>query len=407
MSLTSQTQATIIILASGKGIRAGGNVPKQYRAIAGKSVLEFSLKTAIEHADIERVLLVVNVEDKDLWQPIIDKYKNKIQIIYGGVTRQISVANALKTLAEIGAAESTITLVHDAARPFISHALISRAIGSAKIHAASIPVLPVIDTIKQVDEQGIVITTLSRNDLRNVQTPQAFEFGILLKAHRAAKTAKSQEFTDSINFTDDASIVEWAGHKVHSFEGEQSAFKITTESDFQYAGYYILNQKKYATRVATGYDVHAFGEGDHVWLGGLKIPHNRSLIGHSDADPVLHALTDAILGTIGQGDIGSHFPPSDPQWRGAESHIFLKHAVDLLKACNGRLIHLDTTIVCETPKIGIYREAMRETIAQICQVALNRVSVKATTSERLGFTGRGEGIAAFATVTVELPDEGA
>jgi 2-C-methyl-D-erythritol 4-phosphate cytidylyltransferase / 2-C-methyl-D-erythritol 2,4-cyclodiphosphate synthase len=402
----SHQKAIMIILASGKGARAGGNVPKQYRTIAGKPVLSYSLKAFAEHFGIERIILVVNKQDESFWKPIINGAGDKIQVVYGGATRQISVANALEALSGVGTAANTITLVHDAARPFISDALISRAIDSAKIHAASIPVLPVIDTIKQVDEQGIVITTLSRNDLRNIQTPQAFEFGILLKAYRAAKTAKSQEFTDGANFTDDASIVEWAGHNVYSFEGEQSAFKITTESDFQYAGYYILNQKKYATRVATGYDVHAFGEGDHVWLGGLKIPHNRSLIGHSDADPVLHALTDAILGTIGQGDIGSHFPPSDPQWRGAASHIFLKHAVDLLKSQTGRLIHLDSTIVCETPKIGVHREAMRETIATICQVSLNRVSVKATTSERLGFTGRGEGIAAFATVTVELPDEG-
>jgi 2-C-methyl-D-erythritol 4-phosphate cytidylyltransferase / 2-C-methyl-D-erythritol 2,4-cyclodiphosphate synthase len=400
MSLTSQTQATIIILASGKGVRAGGDLPKQYRALAGKSVLEFSLETAIEHADISRVFLVVNQNDELFWRPIIAKYDHKIQIVYGGATRQISVANALEALADLPTAPDAITLVHDAARPFISAALITRAIESAKHHGASIPVLLVSDTIKQVNEHGVVTTTLKRDDLRNIQTPQAFKFCILLEAHRAAKTTTSQEFTD------DSSIVEWFGGKVHSFEGEPSAFKITTEADFTIAEAHVLTQSKHETRVATGYDVHAFGEGDHVWLGGLKIPHNRSLIGHSDADPVLHALTDAILGTIGQGDIGSHFPPSDPQWRGAASHIFLHHAVSLLHEQQGRLVHLDATIVCETPKIGIHREAMREKIAHICQVALNRVSVKATTSERLGFTGRGEGMAAFATVTVELPNEG-
>jgi 2-C-methyl-D-erythritol 4-phosphate cytidylyltransferase / 2-C-methyl-D-erythritol 2,4-cyclodiphosphate synthase len=400
MSLTSQTQATIIILASGKGVRAGGDLPKQYRALAGKPVLEFSLKTAIEHADISRIFLVVNQNDELFWRPIIAKYDHKIQIVYGGATRQISVANALEALSDLPTAPDAITLVHDAARPFISAALITRAIESAKHHGASIPVLLVTDTIKQVNKHGVVITTLKRDDLRNIQTPQAFKFGILLEAHRAAKTTTSQEFTD------DSSIVEWFGRKVHSFEGEPSAFKITTEADFTIAEAHLLTQTKQETRVATGYDVHAFGEGDHVWLGGLKIPHNRSLIGHSDADPVLHALTDAILGTIGQGDIGSHFPPSDPQWRGTASHIFLHHAVGLLHEQQGRLVHLDATIVCETPKIGIHREAMREKIAHICQVALNRVSIKATTSERLGFTGRGEGIAAFATVTVELPNEG-
>jgi 2-C-methyl-D-erythritol 4-phosphate cytidylyltransferase / 2-C-methyl-D-erythritol 2,4-cyclodiphosphate synthase len=410
----SHQKAIMIILASGKGARAGGNVPKQYRTIAGKPVLSYSLKAVAEHTGIERIILVVNKQDESFWKPIINGAGDKIQVVYGGATRQISVANALEALSTADTAPNTITLVHDAARPFISDALVSRAIQSAIQYNASIPVLPITDTIKQVDGDRAVITTLKRDDLRNVQTPQAFHFGVLLEAHRAAQTITAQEFTDDASlftgdaslFTDDASIVEWAGHKVYSFEGEQSAFKITTEADFQHAKDYVLNQAQLSTRVATGYDVHAFGEGDHVWLGGLKIPHNRSLIGHSDADPVLHALTDAILGTIGDGDIGSHFPPSDPQWKGAASYIFLQHAVGLLHLRKGRLVHLDTTIVCEAPKIGLHRDAMRESIAQICQVNLSRVSVKATTSERLGFTGRGEGIAAFATVTVMLPDEG-
>ena len=396
-------KAVLILLASGRGTRAGGDVPKQYQLVGGKSVLEYSLETALKHPDIGKIILVINQHDEHFWQPIIEQYKNKIYIVYGGTERCLSVLNALKALESLNTQPDKTVLIHDSARPFISSVLIRRAILAAKQHCAAIPVLPVADTIKQVGAAGSVTSTLERKHLRIVQTPQAFRFDLIQAAYRVAEQAGTW------NFTDDASIVEANNIAVHSFEGEESAFKITTSEDFLRAEMYIggqamLDRFKLSTRVATGYDVHAFGEGDHVWLGGLKIPYEKSLIGHSDADPVLHALTDAILGTLSEGDIGSHFPPSDPQWRGAASHIFLKHACDLLGSRDGRLVHLDATIICEMPKIGPYREEMRQKIADICNISINRISVKATTSEKLGFTGRGEGIAAIATATVELPD---
>ncbi len=405
MLLNANQKATIIILASGSGSRAGGSIPKQYQLVAGQPILHYSLQTAFEHQEVQSILLVVNECDQHLWQPIIDRYKNKtkFRIVFGGSERCYSVFNALKELELLNLPAEVIILVHDSARPFISSELISRAIRTAILHDAAIPVLPVTDTIKQVDESKKVTATLSRKDLRLVQTPQAFKFYKLQQAYKAA--AKIGIW----NFTDDASIVEANNTTVYCFEGEQSAFKITNKEDFLRSEIYaggqaVLDKIKTSTRVATGYDVHAFGEGDHIWLGGIKIKFGKSLIGHSDADPVLHALTDAVLGTIGEGDIGSHFPPSDPQWKGAESHVFLKHAVNMLPLRDGKLIHLDTTIICESPKIGPYREIMRHKIAEICQIDIGRVSVKATTSEKLGFTGRGEGIAAMATATVELPD---
>ncbi len=406
MSLTSECcKATIIILASGNGTRAGGDIPKQYQLVAGRPVLEYSLETAVEHTEIENIILVVNQQDAYLWQPIFKRLEGKstIHIVYGGLERSHSVLNALKAIEALNFENESIVLVHDSARPFISPALISCAISAARQHGAAIPVLPVTDTVKQVDTEGRVVSTPARKDLRMVQTPQAFKFDILNKAYLAIQQSGLW------NFTDDASIVESDNVEVHCFEGEPSAFKITIKDDFLRAEMYagsqvVLDRQKSSTRVASGYDVHAFGVGDHLWLGGIKIPYEKSLIGHSDADPVLHAMTDAILGTIGEGDIGFHFPPSDPQWKGAASDIFLKHAVDMLAANHGRLIHLDATIICETPKIGPYRENMRQKIADICGVQLNRISVKATTSEKLGFTGRSEGIAAMATATVELPD---
>ena len=398
-------RSVFVILASGTGSRAGGDVPKQYQRVGGRPVLDYSLKTAFNHPEIEIIILVINPQDKAFWQPIIDEYKDtpKIKIVYGGAERSLSVLNALEALEALNTPANATVIIHDAARPFISPALVSRAIIAAKHHGAAIPVLPVPDTIKLVDEAGYVVSTPPRKHLRIVQTPQAFQFELLHASYKAA------EQTGRWNFTDDASIVESNNISVHCFKGEDSAFKITTMQDFLRAEMYIgdhamLDRLKLCMRVATGYDVHAFGVGDHIWLGGFKIPFEKSLIGHSDADPVLHALTDAVLGTLAEGDIGSHFPPSDPQWKDVESHIFLKYAVDLLTAQNGRLVHLDATIVCEFPKIGPYREAMRQKIADICNISIHRVSVKATTSEKLGFTGRGEGIAAMATATVELPD---
>ena len=275
-------------------------------------------------------------------------------------------------------------------------ALVSRAIAAAAHSGAAIPALPVTDTVKTVDAAGLVDQTLDRTQLRLVQTPQSFAFPALLEAHRRAAAAGREDFTD------DAALAEWAGLKVSVFAGEPGNIKITKEGDFARA-----EAMRFAAlgdvRTGTGIDVHAFGPGDHVTLGGVRIPHGQALTGHSDADVVLHALTDAILGALAEGDIGVHFPPSDPQWRGASSDRFLAFALERLAARGGRIAHIDINIVCEAPRIGPHRDAMRANIARLAGIDAGRVAVKATTSEKLGFTGRGEGIVAYATATVRLP----
>jgi 2-C-methyl-D-erythritol 4-phosphate cytidylyltransferase / 2-C-methyl-D-erythritol 2,4-cyclodiphosphate synthase len=311
----------------------------------------------------------------------------------GGATRQASVLAGLEALHDRA---PQIVLVHDAARPFASQALISRAIAAARQAGAAIPALVLTDTVKAVDAAGVVVETLDRNRLRTVQTPQAFAFKALLAAHRRA----AAEGLDG--FSDDAALAEWAGLSVTVFEGESRNIKLTTTDDFARAElteWGALGD----VRTATGYDVHAFGAGDHVMVGGVRIAHECGLVGHSDADVVLHALTDAILGALADGDIGVHFPPSEPQWRGASSHRFLAFALERTRARGGRVAHLDITVVCEVPKISPYRDTIRARIAEIAGLPMGRVGLKATTSERLGFTGRREGMAALATATVRLP----
>jgi 2-C-methyl-D-erythritol 4-phosphate cytidylyltransferase/2-C-methyl-D-erythritol 2,4-cyclodiphosphate synthase len=285
--------------------------------------------------------------------------------------------------------------VHDAARPFCSPALVSRAI-VAGADGAAIPGVAMTDTIKEVDPAGHVLRTLDRTTLRGVQTPQAFGFDALLAAHRKAHAAGREDFTD------DAALAEWAGMTVGVFAGEAGNVKLTTAEDFA-----VAQARELAAlgdvRTGSGYDVHAFIDGDHVWLGGVRIAHERGVTGHSDADVGLHALVDAILGALAEGDIGAHFPPSDPQWKGASSDRFLRFAVERVAKRGGRIAHLDLTVVCEAPKIGPHRDAMRSRIAEIAGVSIDRVGVKATTSEKLGFTGRREGIAALATATIRLP----
>jgi 2-C-methyl-D-erythritol 4-phosphate cytidylyltransferase/2-C-methyl-D-erythritol 2,4-cyclodiphosphate synthase len=289
-----------------------------------------------------------------------------------------------------------LVLVHDAARPFASAALISRGIAAARATGAAIPAIAIADTVKTVDPSGTVTGTIDRAPLRLVQTPQAFVFAALLEAHHRAQAAGREDFTD------DAALAEWAGLKVSTFAGEAGNMKLTTAEDFVRVGAAGLAALT-DVRTGFGYDVHAFGPGDHVTLGGVRIPHEQGLSGHSDADVVLHALVDAILGALADGDIGVHFPPSDPQWRGASSDRFLGFAVERVRARGGRIAHLDANVVCEAPRIGPYRDAMRVRIAEIAGIDVSRVAVKATTSEKLGFIGRSEGMAAFATATVRLP----
>jgi 2-C-methyl-D-erythritol 4-phosphate cytidylyltransferase / 2-C-methyl-D-erythritol 2,4-cyclodiphosphate synthase len=387
----------VIVVAAGRGVRFGTEVPKQYLRFGGRSTLSYALRAFIEHPLVQRIVTVIHPDDEEAFRSAVPEFgealaTGRLASAFGGATRQASVSEGMEALAASG---PDVVLVHDAARPFISVDLVSRAIEAAEKFGAAVPLLPVVDTINQIGSDGRLAGTVDRTAMRVVQTPQAFKFAPLLDAHRAARKA------NRLDFTDDGSLIEWRGQRIGGFTGEPDAFKLTIKADITRAEQIV--EQMLESRCATGYDVHAFGEGDHVWLGGVKIPHEQGLIGHSDADPVLHALTDAILGCLGEGDIGTHFPPSDPQWKGAASAIFLNHAASLVAKRGGRIVHLDATLVCEAPKIGLYREAMREAIAAAAGIVIGRVGLKATTSERLGFTGRKEGIAALATATVKLP----
>jgi 2-C-methyl-D-erythritol 4-phosphate cytidylyltransferase/2-C-methyl-D-erythritol 2,4-cyclodiphosphate synthase len=303
-------------------------------------------------------------------------------------------------LEALAARAPDLVLIHDAARPFLSGALVDRAIAAGKTAGAAVPGIAVADTVKAIDGRAIVVETLDRNRLRIVQTPQAFAFDLILDAHRRAAAAGLDSFTD------DAALAEWAGHRVSVFEGEAGNLKVTTNDDFTRAEVLYLAGLA-DVRTGNGFDVHAFVDGDHVMLGGVRIPHARGVTGHSDADVALHALVDAILGALADGDIGTHFPPSDPQWKGASSDRFLAFACERVRARRGIIAHLDVTVVCEAPRVSPHRDAMRARVAAIAGIAVERVGVKATTSETLGFTGRGEGIVAMATATIRLPWSGA
>jgi 2-C-methyl-D-erythritol 4-phosphate cytidylyltransferase/2-C-methyl-D-erythritol 2,4-cyclodiphosphate synthase len=355
-------------------------------------MVRLSLRAMAHHPGIAMVQPVIHPDDADLFAAAAVGF-DLLPTVNGGATRQQSVHAGLEAL---DACKPALVLVHDAARPFASAALIARGIASVPAGGGAVPALPVADTVKSVDAQGIVTGTLDRVPLRLVQTPQAFQYAALLDAHRRAAAAGRDDFTD------DAALAEWAGIKVTTFAGEAANVKMTTAEDFA-----RLAASELAAlpdiRTGFGFDVHAFAAGDHVMLGGVRVAHGRGLSGHSDADVALHALVDAILGALADGDIGVHFPPSDPQWRGASSDRFLAFAVERVRSRGGRIAHLDVNVVCEAPRVGPHRDAMRARIAEIAGVSLDRVGVKATTSEKLGFTGRGEGMAAFATATVRLP----
>jgi 2-C-methyl-D-erythritol 4-phosphate cytidylyltransferase/2-C-methyl-D-erythritol 2,4-cyclodiphosphate synthase len=381
-----------VLVAAGRGVRAGGQGPKQYREIGGEPVIRSSLKGLAGHPDITMVQPVIHPDDAALFRAAAAGL-DLLEPVFGGATRQASVRAGLEVLSSRA---PNLVLVHDAARPFASPALIARAIAAAGACGAAIPAIPIADTVKTVDSSGVVTGTIDRAQLRLVQTPQAFAFATLLAAHHRAHAAGREDFSD------DAALAEWAGIKVSTFEGEARNMKLTTADDFV-----RLDAAELAAltdvRTGFGYDVHAFGPGDHVTLGGVRIAHVQGLSGHSDADVVLHALVDAILGALTDGDIGVHFPPSDPRWRGASSDRFLAFAIERLRARGGRIAHLDANVVCEAPRIGPHRDAMRMRIAEIAGIDVTRVAVKATTSEKLGFIGRSEGMAAFASATVRLP----
>jgi len=381
-----------ILVAAGRGLRAGAGGPKQYREIGGQTVIFRAMQAFCRHPDVFAVQPVVNPDDAAIFNAAVAGLRHQPPTS-GGATRQASVHAGLEALA---AEKPDIVLIHDAARPFVTPAVISRAIDAAGHTGAAVPAIPVTDTIKQIGETGNVEATSDRARLRIAQTPQAFRFDVILDAHRrAARDGRS-------DFTDDAALAEWAGLTVATFEGDPANMKLTTPEDF------IREEARLAAqlgdiRTGTGYDVHAFGDGDHLMLCGVRVPHTRGFLAHSDGDVGLHALVDAILGALADGDIGSHFPPTDPQWKGAASDKFLKYAVDRVTARGGRIANLEVTMICERPKIGPLRDTMRARIAEITGLNISRVAVKATTSERLGFTGREEGIAATASATIRLP----
>ncbi len=382
-----------VVVAGGRGLRAGGDLPKQYRELAGEPVIRPALLAFLSHPQIGAVQPVVHRQDEEMFRTATAGLEKLLPPVWGGATRQASVRAGLEGLS---ASAPALVLIHDAARPFVSSALIARAIAAAKDRGAAVPAVAIADTVKKIDAAAVVTETLDRNLLRTVQTPQAFDFDLIMAAHRQAAAAGLE------NFSDDAALAEWAGHPVSVFDGEQGNVKLTTNDDFLRAE--AMRAAALAdVRTGNGFDVHAFADGDHVMLGGVRIPHSRGVTGHSDADVALHALVDAILGALAEGDIGVHFPPSDPQWKGASSDRFLAFACDRVRARRGMIAHLDVTVVCESPRVSPHRDAMRARIAAIAGISQDRVAIKATTSEKLGFTGRGEGIFAMATATVRLP----
>ena len=390
MAKSERTAA--ILVAAGRGLRAGAGGPKQYRSIGGQTVIFRAMEPFCRHGEIFAVQPVLNPDDIAMFNAATSGLRHQPPT-NGGATRQASVHAGLEALA---AEKPDIVLIHDAARPFVSPALISRAIEAASRTGAAIPAIPVADTIKLIGGTGDVEATPERARLRIAQTPQSFRYELILDAHRrAAREGRS-------DFTDDAALAEWAGLTVATFEGDVANMKLTTPEDF------VREEARLASqlgdiRTGTGYDVHAFGDGDHVMICGIRVPHTRGFLAHSDGDVGLHALVDAILGALADGDIGSHFPPSDMKWKGAASDKFLKYAVERVTARGGRIANLEVTLICERPKIGPLRDQMRARIAEITGLDVSRVAVKATTSERLGFTGREEGIAATACATIRLP----
>lgn len=379
-----------LIVAAGRGERAGGGAPKQYRRLAGLPVLRRSLSPFLAHPRVDAVRVVIADGQHDAYAEATAGL-NLPEPVVGGAERQDSVRLGLEALAD---QRPDAVLIHDAARPFVPAAMIDRVLDALAGAPGALPVLPVVDTLKR-GANGFVGDTVSRDGLWRAQTPQGFRYAEILDAHRAALGGPAA--------TDDAALAERAGLAVALVEGSEDAAKLTTAEDLARAEARLSALLE--TRVGTGFDVHRIGPGDAMMLGGVAIPHDGALVGHSDADVALHALTDAILGGLADGDIGAHFPPSDPQWRGAASDRFLADAVRRVHARGGRIRHLDLTIICERPKIGPHRDAIRTRIASICGIAVDRVSVKATTTERLGFTGRQEGVAAQAAATLALPSD--
>ena len=376
-----------LIVAAGRGTRSGGEIPKQYQAVAGRAILAWAVQPFLDHSEIAEIRVVIHADDSARYAESVADHGKLGPPIVGGVTRQESVRRGLEALQSDPPA---LVLIHDAARPLVSGEVIGRVIAGLAEGQAALPTLPVAETLKRV-EGDTVSATVPRNGIHTAQTPQGFHFEAILTAHRQAAAGA---------YTDDAAIAEAAGIEVKAVAGDPANFKVTTAGDIERLQQMVSARE---TRTGIGYDVHAFADGDHVVLGGVRIPHEQSLAGHSDADVVLHAITDALLGAIADKDIGAHFSPSDPSLSRAASDRFLSFACDRLRERDGAVANLDVTVIAEAPAIGPHRDAMRTRIAEICRIDVDRVAIKATTNERIGSIGRGEGIAALATATIHLP----
>ncbi|HEX8655555.1 MAG TPA: bifunctional 2-C-methyl-D-erythritol 4-phosphate cytidylyltransferase/2-C-methyl-D-erythritol 2,4-cyclodiphosphate synthase [Allosphingosinicella sp.] len=386
--MATRGRTVALLMAAGSGSRAGGAVPKQYRTLAGKAVLAH----AVEHlrrAGIGDVRVIIGEGQDELYRAATAHLGLPCPVV-GGAERQNSVRTGLEAIATEG--EVQFVLIHDAARPFLPRSVAAQLLTALETHWAAVPVLSVADTLAKAD--GGLGDSVDRSSLVRVQTPQAFRFDAILDAHRAWSGRVA---------TDDAQIARAAGVEVALVAGDPALDKLTWEEDFVRAEAQVA--RRLVSRTGLGFDVHAFAEGRSLRLGGVLIPHEQGLKGHSDADVVLHALTDAILGAIAAGDIGDHFPPSDSRWRGAASSIFVEHARSMVEARGGRIDHVDVTLICEAPRIGPHREAIRASVAALLRLPFERVSIKATTTERLGFTGRGEGVAAQAVATVRILED--
>jgi 2-C-methyl-D-erythritol 4-phosphate cytidylyltransferase/2-C-methyl-D-erythritol 2,4-cyclodiphosphate synthase len=389
-------KTAVIIVAAGSGTRlnsGSSDLPKQYQLLDDKTVLEHTINAFTQHHLIDVVMPVISVPHQSNYDALDLDDAKLLAPVLGGKTRQSSVLAGLNALQ---LHNPDVVLIHDAARPFVSAQIITDVI-DASMDGGAIPALPVTDTLKFSPDGKSITQTLDRTQHFVAQTPQGFAFAKILSAHIKAQAQSSTDFTD------DASIAEWANMDVSIVTGEVQNKKITFSQDLAEARSSMNDNNKLETRVGSGYDVHAFEVGNEVILGGIHIPFDKKLKGHSDADVALHTITDAIYGALAEGDIGQHFPPADDKWKNKDSAVFLEHAISRLSARSARLVNVDLTIICEQPKIGPHCIAMRQNIADICKVSVSRVSVKATTSEKLGFTGRGEGIAAQAVVAIELP----
>lgn len=372
-----------VIVAAGRGDRAGGDIPKQYRKLLGKPVLRWSVE-ALHAAGVEEIVLAIAPEHADLCRDATEGLQ--VRTVWGGATRTASVRAGLSVIEN-----ADTILVHDAARPGLSTAIInalSRAVEAGADGAA--PALPVADSLRRVDASQRIVDEVERDALVRVQTPQAFRASVVRAAYAA--------IGDDASFTDDLAVVRAYGGVCATVPGDARLMKLTYPEDF---GLLERIMGERIVCVGNGVDAHRFGDGDHVTLCGVQIPHGKGLVGHSDADAGWHALVDAILGALGEGDIGAHFPPSDPQWKGADSERFLRHAVKLAGDAGARILHVDVTLLCERPTIGPHRERMRQRTAEVLGLPIERVSVKATTTERMGFLGREEGLAAQATATLD------